>query len=538
MKKLLALMLSLLLVLGCFTACGTKEQTEEPAPSVSEKETPAVEEKPAEETPAEEIKEEPLQIKWVVQNTINVPFDSETESELKDLIEEKYNVEIILQQVDVHDLDSLGLYWAGGGDPDVITGTWQVWNTWADLIDEGFLRPIPEGYLETYMPDWMAGVYAQLGEENVKAQTSLKGETWIVAGQRMTIPYVMAIRQDWLDNLGITELPTNIEELYDLCYRFTYDDPDGNGVDDTYGLGGTYLMGYLSDYYNVVGGYTWNDDGSVTYNYVQENYKEFLKEANRWFEAGIVDPEFATNGDTETRDKFVAGTIGIQVDNMNYFTVEQNNSTLMRLREVSPDANVVVLAPFENKDGLQTAWCTTRVGTQSGALAFGANCSDEVMQRIMQIKNDLASDFEFYKRCYYGVEGVHYEIVDGKIVKFADIPEEDVDPLVGTAFAQGTPFQSAWYDDMYSAETVELYNLYTNDAIENWLQINQNFSLLKSNEAAGMYGNDIGTVAQEFQIKAILGEVDVETEWDAYVQDLYDLGLQQILDENEALLAE
>lgn len=43
------------------------------------------------------------------------------------------------------------------------------------------------------------------------------------------------IRQDWLENLGL-EMPTSLDELYDVLYAFTYNDPDGNGVDDTYGI--------------------------------------------------------------------------------------------------------------------------------------------------------------------------------------------------------------------------------------------------------------------------------------------------------------
>ncbi|MBO1722884.1 sugar ABC transporter substrate-binding protein, partial [Extibacter sp. GGCC_0201] len=43
------------------------------------------------------------------------------------------------------------------------------------------------------------------------------------------------IRQDWLDNLGLY-MPTTAEELLDVMRAFTFDDPDGNGKDDTYGF--------------------------------------------------------------------------------------------------------------------------------------------------------------------------------------------------------------------------------------------------------------------------------------------------------------
>ncbi|MBQ8081686.1 MAG: extracellular solute-binding protein, partial [Clostridia bacterium] len=45
------------------------------------------------------------------------------------------------------------------------------------------------------------------------------------------------IRKDWLEALNL-EMPTTWEELYEVAHAFTYGDPDGNGVNDTYGLTG------------------------------------------------------------------------------------------------------------------------------------------------------------------------------------------------------------------------------------------------------------------------------------------------------------
>lgn len=48
-----------------------------------------------------------------------------------------------------------------------------------------------------------------------------------------------AVRKDWLDKLGIS-LPESgyvtTDQLYQILHAFTYDDPDGNGLNDTYGF--------------------------------------------------------------------------------------------------------------------------------------------------------------------------------------------------------------------------------------------------------------------------------------------------------------
>ena len=49
-------------------------------------------------------------------------------------------------------------------------------------------------------------------------------------------PNNFAIRSDWLDNLGM-ELPTDLDSLYEVLRALTYDDPDGDGQQDTIGLG-------------------------------------------------------------------------------------------------------------------------------------------------------------------------------------------------------------------------------------------------------------------------------------------------------------
>ena len=59
------------------------------------------------------------------------------------------------------------------------------------------------------------------------------------------------IRKDWLETVGM-EMPTTWEDLYNVAHAFTYDDPDGNGVKDTYGLTGD-GMGTLRYFFSSTG---------------------------------------------------------------------------------------------------------------------------------------------------------------------------------------------------------------------------------------------------------------------------------------------
>lgn len=81
-------------------------------------------------------------------------------------------------------------------------------------------------------------------KEYLNADGGLALQNCMVDGKLYGIPEMqnpydsvpmMWIRADWLEKLGL-EIPKTIEEFKAVAHAFTYDDPDGNGVDDTYGL--------------------------------------------------------------------------------------------------------------------------------------------------------------------------------------------------------------------------------------------------------------------------------------------------------------
>jgi multiple sugar transport system substrate-binding protein len=73
-----------------------------------------------------------------------------------------------------------------------------------------------------------------------------------VDGKYYAIPtstqaFNLYIRKDWRDNLGL-ENPTTWDEVVEVTKAFTFDDPDGNGADDTFGyvVPGSTTRGYAS----------------------------------------------------------------------------------------------------------------------------------------------------------------------------------------------------------------------------------------------------------------------------------------------------
>ena len=117
---------------------------------------------------------------------------------------------------------------AGNSLPDIFMVSRPVLKR---LVDQGLVAEVDDYY--ALMPNRTAQQY----DADSKAMTTIDGHSYGFASPGSVAKNEgLLIRKDWLDNLGL-EVPTNLDELMEVMKAFTYDDPDGNGRDDTYGYG-------------------------------------------------------------------------------------------------------------------------------------------------------------------------------------------------------------------------------------------------------------------------------------------------------------
>ena len=102
-------------------------------------------------------------------------------------------------------------------------------------------------------------------------------------------------RADWAQRLGISEVRT-LEDFYRMLTRFTYEDPDGNGRDDTYGLDfcwtdyGNKSWNGIATLTTVLGGpnYWEYRDGAMLPDFFTEEYLEALRFFRRCINEGVM----------------------------------------------------------------------------------------------------------------------------------------------------------------------------------------------------------------------------------------------------------
>jgi putative aldouronate transport system substrate-binding protein len=127
------------------------------------------------------------------------------------------------------------------------------------------------------------------------------------------------IRADWLKALDM-EAPTTIDELVQLAEAFVNNDPDGNGQDDTLGLGvvkDLFSTGFadLNGLFEALGAYPggWLKDssGKLVYGDIQPEMKTALTKVAGMFEAGLIDQEFVVKDGGKVAESTTNGNLGM-----------------------------------------------------------------------------------------------------------------------------------------------------------------------------------------------------------------------------------
>ena len=212
---------------------------------------------------------------------------------------------------------------ASGELPDVFMCT--SYNTMYSAYEAGLIADITDVFNE-YASDYVKDLY-----ENNKELF----QSCFIDGKMVAIPALgtpiegtgtfLWIRQDWMENLGL-EAPKSFEDVIEIARAFTYDDPDGNGKDDTYGLGlqKDFFNNSFGDIMGVAAAYgtptlsrTDNDmwfkdtDGTITNGSIQPGMKEALQTLQNMYAEGLLDPEFGVKDGSALAEDVTSGKIGM-----------------------------------------------------------------------------------------------------------------------------------------------------------------------------------------------------------------------------------
>ncbi len=131
---------------------------------------------------------------------------------------------------------------------------------------------------------------------------------------------ILWLRADWLEKVG-KQVPRTMDELLDVAKAFVEQDPDGNGIKDTYGLAMhalplegsiTQTMSGVAAAFNAYPRLWVKDEsGSLVYGSIKPAMKEALAALQKLFALKAIDAEFALKDYAKMSESLVAGKTGM-----------------------------------------------------------------------------------------------------------------------------------------------------------------------------------------------------------------------------------
>ena len=330
-------------------------------------------------------------------------------------IEEEFNVNIEMNYRNEGSTDYtewLTLSLAGDDCPDWFRDQAVGTAMLNDLVKQGLVAKLDPEMVKENMPNYMrwAEKYSDIMTEDPLNLYSVDGEVYAIPDAKVDLGRfcLMAYRQDWLDNLGL-EMPKTLDEFTEVMKAFTFDDPDGNGVNDTYGyIGITGNADWaFSPIFAAFGTYPgiWyaKEDGSITRGEIEPETKEALKYIKELYDMGVIDPEWMTIDFEGAKNKVVSSVVGCSWQN--WLSILTPDGWWSALQEAVPEASWSVATGIEGDGGRKGIM---QFNPLAGVgIVFGKHMEEEPekMAKYLQIFDTIAGDPAWHEAEIWGVEG-------------------------------------------------------------------------------------------------------------------------------------
>ena len=336
------------------------------------------------------------------------------------------------------------------------------------------------------------------------------------------------IRADYLEKFNL-DVPETIDEWYQMLTTFKQ-----NGIDIPFTTTASFLRteSFMGAY--GVAPTFFLDDGKAAFGPYDERYKEYVKTMAKWYSEGLIDSEITTNDQKTMDSKVMSFGAGSFIGT----TGNQIGGYLEDMKSQNTDFDLVA-APYPGLVKGEPGIIIQRdpmVQPELGASITTACKYPEIAMAYL----DYAYGKEGHKLFNFGIEGESYEMQDGVPV-YTDIVMNNPDGLTvskagslyALAFTSGPFVQDKYYVQQFYGKPQQ------QAAGKTWAKdvdkyVEKNTVLLgtltpeESEEAAPML-NEINTYANEQFVKWMMGQGDVETEFESYRDTLKQLGIEKVL---------
>lgn len=344
-------------------------------------------------------------------------------------------------------------------------------------------------------------------------------------------------RGDWLEEMGVG-VPTNFEEFDKVLYYFKDKATKGalyvsyTGSID--GLGNIFDCSIFDVSGNATGCAMNLDvlDGTYRSDLVTDNYRNYLEYFIQLYKDGVIADDFYTLNYTDTEKEQAAGKneFGMWLDwaNNMYVTLDY---------AVDSSFSMVPAGKLLNDEGLYTYGSNTTLADNKG---YNITTQCEEPELLCSFWNYFYTD-EGMVYANYGIEGLSWEYDDAGIRQYTEYITNNPDGInsmivkIVNMFSQ-TPMlkdNMASINSDYDAaglEAIEVWSDLSNQVAYHAIPAAAELNTEESNSIATTQ-TDIITYATEAILKFMTGTEELnDANWDAYCDQCYKLGLQDVID--------
>ncbi len=437
--------------------------------------------------------------------------------------------------------EQFNLLTASGKYPDVIEYNWlsNAPGGPARFLKDGMIIRLNE-LIDKYAPnlkkvlaehpDWRKQVITDEGD--IYAFPFIRSEL------KLLVSTGLAVRQDWLDKLGL-KTPTTLDEWRTMLTAFKQRDPNGNSKADEIPLStwasspgpGGGSRGAFSRYSFIgawgIGQDWYQEKGTIKYGPLQLEFREFLGMMAQWYKEGLIDADvFAT-----TQNTFDAKVTG----NLIGAASMQGGNGIGKYAGLMAGKGTFKLTPVQQPvlkagDKILLGGRDNNYPGQGSAALSSQN--KNAVQTVKML--DYAYSAEGSLLFNFGIEGLSYKMVNGTPT-YTDLLMRD--PQVPSAqmisrYARGNfngPFvQDVRYIEQYYElpEQKKAFDVWTMPSNEKLLP-----PLTPTQDEAKKFATtmaDIQTRYDEVVTRVWSGKSGLD-EWDSFVKALPGMGLNDAM---------
>lgn len=338
----------------------------------------------------------------------------------------------------------------------------------------------------------------------------------------------LVIREDWLEQVG-KDLPETYDQLTDVlkAFKSTFQ------AETPIYMTSQCMITSLSNGYDVCkfaadgGNETampyYVDEGVVKCTLNQENYREYLKMLAGWYQDGLIDKDF----------------ISVTYDPFDSYLADQITSDQMGVWCTSGEGIDTYTVPVRclpsmtrEEGGMDHIYDTSLTSDSFGDTYIAASC-ENVELAMAWMDYWYSADGVLFAN--YGMEDKDYTIGENGQPEFTDaIINNEYDVNVSNMMRLECAY-GVFSAPMVRYRTAEFNSDLGNEAWEVWsskldgAMTMPGYVTLNSeeNETETSYSSDLLTYVEQVIPQFIIGDKDLDSDWDTYVSELEGMGLNE-----------